>query len=226
MGVLKAIGPPGSLGFLLAFIAASLFVGYVWPRRARWARYGVAAILGGYLVMAWPPVARALVNGLPAASIASADTIEQPDVVIVFDGDNRAGRARLAAAIRGESAGVRLLALGSTLILRELPPNLRQVVSHEPAANTREQISRVRRFAAENPAAHPVVIVSKLQAPRAARLAAAANLHAPILAAPLDSDVPASGWWVFLPSLAALAASRDAIYEHAALRYYALRGWI
>jgi len=52
-------------------------------------------------------------------------------------------------------------------------------------------------------------------------LAGQAGLNLPVLAAPLDEDLPTAGLSRFVPSFAALAVTRDAIYELAALRYYA-----
>ena len=64
------------------------------------------------------------------------------------------------------------------------------------------------------------ILVSSLQAPRARLLARQAGLAVPVLAAPLDDELTPEGMGRFVPSFKALAITRDAIYEVAALRYY------
>jgi hypothetical protein len=53
-----------------------------------------------------------------------------------------------------------------------------------------------------------------------------ADLPTVLIASPVDTEPATSGWWLFVPSYYALRVSRDAIYEHAALAYYARKGWI
>ena len=100
---------------------------------------------------------------------------------------------------------------------------------HQPApVNTREQVAWVERFVAGAGvgASRSAMVVSRLQVPRVAALAARSGVHMPLLASPLDREPATTGSWRLIPSYGALCASRDAIYELAALRYYRWRGWI
>lgn len=226
MAFLKAIGPPGSPGFLLAVIAASLFVGFIWPRRRKLAGAGLLTVLTGYLLLACPLVVRTLVEALPAPSAAVAPAAPALDALLVFDGDNRRGRVHLAEALLAAAPNAQVIVLGSTLILADMPPELIARLHHLPAANTRDQMAAVRQFSAAHPDHRAAIIVSRLQAPRVARLAARAGLRTAILPAALDAELPGSQWSGPAPNLSALAVGRDALYEHLALWYYGWRGWI
>jgi hypothetical protein len=93
-------------------------------------------------------------------------------------------------------------------------------------SNTRDQIDWVVLFVREHPDSRVAVVASRLQMPRVRALADAQNLRVAFVAAPIDTDPASVGWRRLWPSYAALRASRDAIYEHAALAYYRWRGWI
>lgn len=227
MAILKAIGSPGSLGFLITVVAVSLFAGYVWPRRRRLGHFTLLLVLAGYLVLAWPPAVRVLLGTLPAPPATRPGEVAPPDVLIVFDGDNRAGRARLADAMYAASPPPkRLQVLGSSLILEHMSSDLLSRYQYAQAATTREQMLWVQQFVEVHPDARVAIIVSRVQAPRVLRLAARTNLSIPILASALDGELAGETWQGFTPSLVALAASRDALYERLALWYYALRRWI
>jgi hypothetical protein len=89
----------------------------------------------------------------------------------------------------------------------------RQIEHDETLDNTSDQIRRTvaalasrRVGSGSNPR-----VVSAGAARAAARRAAGLNL--PVLAAPLDEDLPKGGIGRFVPSFAALAVTRDALYE-------------
>ena len=119
-----------------------------------------------------------------------------------------------------------LVHLVVTAVDRLTPAVLQQMRHHSGPANTREQVLWVERFAADAHARRAAIVVSRVQAARVAALAAREGVTIPIIAAALDREPATSGIWRLLPSYAALCASRDGLYEHAALRYYRWRGWI
>lgn len=184
------------------------------------------AVIGGYLVLGWPPAARAILDGLPSPAPTVVDDLpSELDSLVLFDGDNRRGRVRLAEQIIAAASPRAIHVLGSTLILQEMPTSLLAQVVHHPAANTREQMMWVEQFVADGPAARAAIVVSRIQAPRVTRLAARSGLRVPVLASALDVELPA-GLWRLAPGFAALAAGRDGLYEHAAIGYYYWKGWI
>jgi hypothetical protein len=225
MTFLKAIGPPGSLRFLLLAVAIGLIISYVWPRRRRLGQAWMIAVVGGYAVLGWPPVAQAILDGLPAAVPAVVGNFETLDVLVVFDGDNRRGRVRAAEQVVAALSPPAIHVVGSPLIFRDMPASLRGRVVHHPAENTREQVEWVHRLVSAGPARQVAIVVSRIQAPRTGALATKAVPGVHVIASPLDAELPVTGLRRILPSYAALCVSRDALYEHVALSYYRWRGW-
>jgi hypothetical protein len=225
MNILKAIGPPGSLRFLLLGLAVGLALSYLWPRRRRLGLAWLMAMLAGYLLLSWPPVAQGLVGGLPAVVPTALERVGPLDVLVVFDGDNRRGRVRAVDAVIATSSPASVHVVGSRLILNDMPDGLLERASHHPATNTREQVQWLQRLADRQRPERIGVVVSRIQAPRTSALIVKAVPGVRVIAAPLDAEVTATGLGRILPSYAALCVSRDALYEHAALLYYRWRGW-
>jgi hypothetical protein len=226
--LLKTIGPPGSLGFLFAALVFCLLLAFIWPRRRRIAGVLLAGTLAGYLALSWPPLATILVDSLPAPPPTTIAQLPSPiEVLVLFDGDNRAGRVRLTeAVIKARSPGA-VHAIGSGWILREMDDALRKRVAFDPApVNTREQVNWLRQSVPAQLSGRTAVVVSRIQAPRVAGLLARSGADARLLASELDREPGRDGLRMVLPALSALAASRDALYEHAALLYYRWRGWL
>ena len=225
MTLLKAIGPPGSLRFLLLAVTIGLIISYLWPRRRRLGQAWMVAVVGGYAVLGWPPVAQAILDGLPTSVPAVVGNLETLDVLVVFDGDNRRGRVRAAEQVVAALSPPAIHVVGSRLIYRDMPAPLRGRLVHHPAGNTREQVEWVHHLVSAGPARRIGIVVSRIQAPRTRALTARAVPGVHVIASPLDAELPVTGLRRILPSYAALCVSRDALYEHAALSYYRWRGW-
>jgi len=226
VSLLKIFGPPGSLTFLALWIAISLTVAYVWPKRRRLGRGMLLALLGLYVVMALPVVAGAIASRLPALPPAPTTAFDQ---LVVLDGDNRVGRYRLALEIFQTRRPQRMWVLGEhwlTNKLREAGIPDDRLTHEDSATTTREQMARVTELVESNPQASFAIVASRLQMPRIAALVHAAGLSVDLLASPVDSEPATSGARLFVPSYAALRVSRDAFYEVVALAYYRWRGWI
>ena len=228
MDIVKQIGPPGSIGFLLVCLFFGVLVAFVWPRSRRLAKHWLLWVSGVYLVLGLPVVANAIVNALPAVAPV-ADDPARVRTLIVFDGDNRRGRLEETLRFLRAHPGVSFWVLGEEWLVEELIragyPR-RSFGQEKQSRNTRDQMAWVERFLSENPEAQPAIIASVVQMPRVAALARAAMLQVTLVASPLDDEPPRTGWRRFIPAYAALRASRDAIYEHAALAYYRRQGWI
>ena len=226
MALFKFLAVPGSLPFLVLNLAIGAALARFTRRFRRIGRLWIATTCLLYVVLALPVVANAIIDPLPAAVATGAD--ERVDLLVVFDGDNRRGRVATACrAASGQAIDVRVL--GETWMLDPLLAcgiARDRLAIDEQVATTRDQLDWVARVRGERPASRIVVIASRLQAPRIRALAAARHLDVRLLASPIDAEPPASGWRRFVPSYIALRASRDAIYEHAALAYYRYRGWI
>jgi uncharacterized SAM-binding protein YcdF (DUF218 family) len=227
LDVLKRIGGPGSLGFLLVGIAAGVALACAGRRARRWAWRWLSALVAAYLVLSLPVVASALAAYAPPAWSATHATRPAVDRLVVFDGDNRLGRAREAAAwFRAASPPPEVRVSGSPYIVDPLveagiPAGRFRL---ESAATTRAQVTWLRGLP-RGPTT--VVIASRLQVPRLSALLGRAGLgYLPLIASPVDHEPPTRGPGRFLPSWSALMVSRDACYERLALLYYRWRGWI
>jgi hypothetical protein len=199
------------------------------PRRTRrMAQVWLLVVTGAYVVLGLPAVANAIAASLPTPTRLHDD--EDPiGALFVFDGDNRRGRLAVALGVMAAKRPAHVWVLSDEWLRDELvaagrPPDS---FRHNPAsANTREQIEWVGRFVQAHPGTPVAVVVSRLQAPRVAALADARGLPLTILSSPIDDEPPASGWRKWAPSYIGFRASRDAIYEHAALWHYRRQGWI
>jgi hypothetical protein len=225
MDLLKALGttvPPWLV------LAAGLAVGvllFTWPGTRRFARRWLLFVTGTYVALGLPAVATAIAGSLPPTVNAEPTRVR---TLVILDGDNRRGRLREAIRIlqRHEPAAVWIL--GDAWFIDELALEGygRGMFRHEPEpSNTREQVAWVGRLAPDS-GARTALVVSRLQAPRVAALARAAELDVDLVVSPIDDEPPVSGWRRWVPSYIALRTSRDALYEHAALFYYRWNGWI
>ena len=220
----------GNMAFFNAIlaIAIGLIVIYVWPKRRRLGMIWVIGVCAIYAIMALPVTAQAITNRLPSITIREATPVPVA-LLIVLDGDNRRGRAVIAQRILASTQPKAVWVLGSSWMIDPLlqagVPDM--VARHNPtAANTREQMRQVAAMSAKAAPGRTVVVASRLQVARVAALAAALNTNPDIVSAPVDDEPPTQGWRRFLPTYIALRVSRDALYEHAALWWYARQGWI
>jgi uncharacterized SAM-binding protein YcdF (DUF218 family) len=225
MTLLKAIGPPGSVRFLLLGVTIGLVISYLWPKRRRLGRAWLMAVVGGYALLSWPPVAQTILAGLQAAVPTAIERLGPLDVLVVFDGDNRQGRVRAVELVIADASPAAVHVIGSPLILNVMSDGLLDRIRHHPATNTREQVEWLQQLAERSPPTRMGVVVSRIQAPRASALIAKAVPGVRVIASPLDAELPKTWLRRMLPSYAALCVSRDALYEYAALAYYRWRGW-
>jgi uncharacterized SAM-binding protein YcdF (DUF218 family) len=226
--VLKTVGGPGSIGFLFLCLFVAVVVLFVWPRSRRLAKHWLLWVSGVYLVLGLPVVADAIARSLPAVAQRGHDTT-RVRTLIVLDGDNRRGRLSETVRFLKSHPTAALWVLGEEWLVEGLirAGYPRRTFGHETKSrNTREQMAWVERFMAAEPDSRPAILASRLQMPRVARLAEAAGLDVVLVASPLDVEPPVGGWRRLVPRYSALRASRDALYEHAALRYYRSQGWI
>ena len=219
----KLSGGPGSVRLLVLLLAAGLTILVAVPRRRRAALIGLASVTLAYLVMATPAVADLTVRALPESEPIADSDIQGIQTLFFFDGDNRFGRVREFERINRLARPERIYMLGRLSVYKDLRlmgiPS-RQIEHDETLDNTSDQIRRTVDALAAHESGRAAILVSCLQAPRVRLLAGRAGLNLPVLAAPLDEDLPKGGIGRFVPSLAALAVTRDAIYEVAALAYY------
>jgi hypothetical protein len=228
ISLLKATGGPGSIAFLILAILLGLGIIYVWPKRRRLGALWIIAVSACYLVLGLPVVARTIADHLPR--MPARDGNRPISVLIILDGDNRRGRVRLAQEIMASDRPAHVWALGDEWLLDALAEGGVSPASYRldgRAGNTLQQMHQIARLLAETtPGQAAAVVASRLQAPRVAALAEALAIPVIVLAAPVDAEPPAIGIRRFLPAYTALRISRDALYEHAALWWYARQGWI
>jgi len=223
--IAKWIGAPGSLRLLGVIIAATTLLWLVRPRWRGKLIVSSAAVAATYLVLALPAVANAIERSLPSTAQAVPVTIDR---LVIFDGDNRRGRARVGIALIKERQPTEIWVIGMGWLVEALSDAgiPRTFIHHWVAPTTSDQVKDLQDILSSSPGQKTVVIVSRLQAARTAALLRAANLDVTLIASPADQEPPAAGIHHYLPTYLALRISRDAIYEHAALWYYRKKGWI
>jgi uncharacterized SAM-binding protein YcdF (DUF218 family) len=230
MVVLKAIGPPGSPTFIAFCLLVAVLAAYFWQRNKRLARYWLWSVVVGHVVLSLPLVANWIGGALPRVAVAQPGSLHGLDALFVLDGDNRVGRVRAGAeaARASETATIHVIGghfwIVDALVEAGIP---RARITHDfLPADTRQQLEEIERLLVTRPAGRGAIIASRLQMPRVAGLIRADRLDLALIASPIDTEPPTSGWRLWVPSYYALRVSRDAIYEHAALAYYGWRGWI
>ncbi len=219
----KLIGGPGSLRLLGVLVTLGVIWIFVWPRWPRSGLYGIAGVIVAYAVMALPIVATAITDALPPAPAPGEAELRGVQTLFIFDGDNRWGRLREFAAIEDLAKPRRVVLLGRLSVYKDLrlmgvpTERLRQ---DSTSYNTTTQVARVAALIAGDGSDHAAILTSRLQFPRVQAFVRRRGLNVLVVPSPLDVTPPTRGAGRFLPSLAALAVSRDAVYELAALRYY------
>jgi hypothetical protein len=227
LSIPKTFGGPGSLGFLLAAAVVCLAIGIRWPAHRRRVAAAAGLVIASYIFLALPVVAHAIVDALPPLPPIDAGATRQAQSLVVFDGDNLLGRARAARRVLRQSSPREVWLLGADYLLADLRVAVGPTTTlHYDGAtwNTSAQVEQVRHIARRWPPMTTAVVASRIQMPRVARLLEAVQTPVLLIPSSLDREPATSGAAVFVPSLAALAASREAIYEHAALVYYRWRG--
>jgi uncharacterized SAM-binding protein YcdF (DUF218 family) len=225
---LKAVGAPGSLGFLLLCLAIGLAMILVWPKkRTRGIRWCLG-VLGVYVVLGIPLVSAALATSLPRYSFSDEAALRRTRLLIVIDGDNGYGRVREAARIYKLAKPAFVWILGSPEMSPELTASgvpAQSIRTYSADKTTLDQMVTVRSMS-QTAGPDITLVASRVQMPRIAAMARHLGLVVHLAPAPLDGEPARSGLRRVLPSLSGLAESRDCIYEHAALAYYRWRGWI
>jgi len=219
----KLTGGPGSLRLLAILVGIGLVWIFVWPRRRMTGWIGLALVAVGYLAMATPVVAELAVSGLPPAEPAKDSELRDIQTLFIFDGDNRWGRLREFQRINDLAHPRNVVLLGRLSVYKDLllMPVPRDRLTHDATSwNTSTQVARTKQLWRPESAGRTVILASCLQVPRVRRLVEDAGMNLSVLAAPLDEELPRRGFRRFVPSLAALATSRDALYELVALMYY------
>jgi uncharacterized SAM-binding protein YcdF (DUF218 family) len=228
--LLKFVGAPGSIALLVVCCAGGLLFIRVWPRNRRLGQAWLAAVLLSYIILGLPIVANAIADRLPVFKLpADLHARGVVNTLVVLDGDNRRGRVRQTIQTVEANAPELVLVSGDDWLRDELVrAGLPQaLVEHETAsANTRDQVALIVTMLAADPQRRVAVIGSRLQMPRIAALVRRARASVGLIPSPVDTEPPTRGLRLFVPSYTALRVSRDALYEHAALRYYRWRGWI
>jgi uncharacterized SAM-binding protein YcdF (DUF218 family) len=227
--VLKAIGPPGAIPFVACCVLVGIVMAFVWPRNRRLARVWLWFVFIAHMVLALPVVANAIADGLPPVEVSEPGALRNLNTLFVLDGDNRRGRVRSAAQAALTSPDAAIVILGGHSWLTNAMAEVgvaptRISIDYDPP-DTRGQVAALQRRMSQT-SGHTAVVASRLQMPRVAALVRDAGLSAALIASPIDTEPPTSGWRLFAPSYYALRVSRDAIYEYVALAYYARKGWI
>lgn len=227
--LLKAIGGPGSLGFLVVGTAMGLILVYVSTRTRRWGRYSLVALFVSYLGLSLPFVAHAIAGLLSGSRPDATPTASQVDELFVLDGDNRKARAVTAGKIFAASEPKIVWILGADelrdAVLASGVPRDRTAWDGT-TLSTYDQMVWVQGHLTRPGSGRKALVASRLQMPRIAALARAGAMDLLLIPSPMDDEPRTSGLRLLLPSLAALTVSRDALYEIAALAYYRWRGWI
>ena len=197
--VLKAVGPPGSLLFLLLCAGAGLTLTY-WPRTRRWGRRWLVAIFAAYLVMSLPLFAHAIAGALPplhAGSVLKGNDVPPPqlDTLIVVDGENPMTRIDEAVRAFKTFSPRRIVVIGDQWIMETIAwegvPR-RLIVRDSNPPTTRSQVARVTELVYEGNLGRTALIASRLQMPRILALLQREHLEMLLLPSPLEREPPSS----------------------------------
>src|SRR5262245_1241903 len=228
--VLKAIGAPGSIGFLMLCCAVGLAARRLGPRSRQAGAAWLLVVFSVYAILGLPWIAGAIASRLPPVdSIRTRSSVQSVDTLVVLGGDNAVGRAEETARLYASALPRVVVVSGEQWLVDrivELGVPADRLVIESRSRNTREQIAEVQRHVSHWSDRSVALIASRLQMPRVAGLVREAGLELILVSAPIDREPPTQGVWLFVPTYAALRVSRDALYEHAALAYYRRRGWI
>jgi hypothetical protein len=228
--LLKEIGGPGSESFFVFCVVVALLVRWWQPGRVRAIRWFLLVLGSLYLVLSLPVAANRIAGSLPAVPSAALPALPGSlDALVVMDGDNRRGRARAGIEVNAALAPREVWVLGNEWLIDELsaggvPRN--RIFQDAFLVTTHDQVASLASLMTRRPGWKIAVIVSRLQAARVAGLLESSHLAARLIESPVDVEPPITGALAFVPTYYALRLSRDALYEHAALRYYRWRGWI
>jgi len=229
MIVLKVIGGPGSIGFLILCCGIGSFVSRVWPRRRWYGRAWMLVVFSLYVFLGTPIIASDISDALTSFQpVADLQGLKPADTVVLFGGDNIRGRVREALRAHAAWPEARVVVFdGDWPLLRLLeggiPPG--QILHDPRPANTLEQMEAVREYLREHTGARAALIASRLQMPRVAALADTMGMQVELLPSLADDEPPRTGVARWVPRYIALRLSRDAIYEHAAIWYYRWKGF-
>jgi len=227
--LVKLIGAPGSITFFIVAASAGLLIWWLRPSLRRFARIWLVALTATYGLLGMPVVAAAIANQLPHLAPVPDSALAQVDRLVIFDGDNRRGRARMAISLVQAHHPREVYVLGMGWLVEALDTGgvPRYSIRHDVRpTNTLEQVQVLAALESAHAVARTIVVVSRLQAPRTRALLDASGSTALIVASPIDTEPPTDGAITLVPTYTALRVSRDAIYEHFALWFYRWKGWI
>jgi hypothetical protein len=228
--LLKLIGGPGFEWFLLFCLLTGLLVIWWMGAAARAVRRSLVSLGCACLLLSVPVIANQIAGWLPPVpSAVLPGAPGRVDALVVMDGDNRRGRARAGIEVNAVASPREIWVLGNGWLIERLSEGgvPRNRIFHDAfLATTRDQLTSLAALVSRRPGWTVAVIVSRLQAPRTARLLDQSHLTVTLIESPADVEPATTGAFAFVPTYYALRLSRDAIYEHAALRYYQWRGWI
>ena len=219
----KAIGGPGSVGFLVLWLMLALVTWRLGWRKV--SRTLLASLLGLYLILSLPPVAHRLAETLtshqPLTDLAPLAGVR---TILVLDGDNRRGRVGEARRLFDVLHPDRVVVSGETWMVDAIVESgiPRDRLTHESESrNTREQIDLLRRW----PPRSVVIVASRFQMPRIATFLGSAASDVYLAPSPADIEIStlSSIQWL-IPRYSALRISRDALYQLAALYHYRRSG--
>src|SRR5262245_29486118 len=212
--VLKAIGGPGSIGFLAICSALGALVSRTVPRARRFARAWLLFVYSTYIVLGLPVVANLIGDSVSSYTpLASFSELRDTDTLVVLDGDNRIGRLREARRVFDAISPKRVVVSGPpwlTDFMLEAGFPAERLITDPEVTTTLDQIHNLPRLLRDGQAHRVVIVASRLQMPRVAALAQAVDLPATLAPSPIDEEPPTAGLGLFIPQYRALRVSRDA----------------
>jgi uncharacterized SAM-binding protein YcdF (DUF218 family) len=225
---LKAIGGPGSVGFLVLGALCALAL-RSFPRTRRLGWWLLIALPISYLLLAIPAVAQTLAGSAAAERAAPAAAYGRHDDIYVLDGDNYRSRATMTATLAAAMRPRTVWVLGGrelrdALVAQGIPAGQWRWAGG-PARTTQDQMLWIQASMTSR-TQRAVVVASRLHTPRVRAVAQQLQMNVVVIPTPLDDEPPVAGWGRWLPSLAGLRLSREGLYERVALAYYRSKGWL
>ena len=231
VGVIVKAFVPGSMEFLLLGIVCGLLLRVLRPSLKRVTAAWMASLAIFYLVLSLPWTAKRLAEPLyfyppvtgPADALGAS-------TLVVLHGDHEGLRVQETFRLYELLLPQRVIVLAGGPRMRDallgtgIPSG--QLLWAGDSRTTREQALQIAALIQAQHIGRVVLVASPIHMPRALAACRAAGVDAVPSVTSRPHNQPSQGLWNLVPGRDAFYLSDESLYEHLALRWYQMRGWV